>query len=98
MQDISGHSLNGVVSGAKLIADSLGQPLAAFLFDGVTITFESRIHPFSILVTASIVASSNREQSEIRSVSLSPMAAGRIAGKSPYSGGKLRWTQKILRR
>ena len=34
-QDISGNSLHGVVSGAKLTADSLGQALAAYQFDGV---------------------------------------------------------------
>ena len=33
--DISGHQLNGTVSGAKLTADSLGQPQAAYFFDGV---------------------------------------------------------------
>jgi len=34
-QDISGNQLHGTVSGAKLTADSLGQPQAAYLFDGV---------------------------------------------------------------
>ncbi len=33
--DISGHQLNGVVSGAKLTADSLGQLLQAYFFDGI---------------------------------------------------------------
>ena len=34
-QDISGNNLHGVVSGAKLTADSLGVPQAAYFFDGV---------------------------------------------------------------
>jgi hypothetical protein len=34
-QDISGHNLHGVVSGAKLTADSLGTPQSAYFFDGV---------------------------------------------------------------
>jgi len=33
--DISGNALNGMVSGAKLTADSLGTPLSAYFFDGV---------------------------------------------------------------
>jgi len=33
--DISGNQLNGLVSGAKLTTDSLGQPQAAYFFDGV---------------------------------------------------------------
>ncbi len=33
--DISGHQLNGIVSGAKLTADSLGQSLQAYFFDGI---------------------------------------------------------------
>ncbi len=33
--DISGHQLNGVVSGAKLTADSLGNPSQAYFFDGI---------------------------------------------------------------
>jgi hypothetical protein len=33
--DISGHQLNGAVSGAKLTADSLGQALQAYFFDGI---------------------------------------------------------------
>jgi hypothetical protein len=34
-QDISGNQLHGQVLGAKLTADSLGNPLAAYFFDGV---------------------------------------------------------------
>ncbi|MEP6646227.1 MAG: LamG-like jellyroll fold domain-containing protein [Saprospiraceae bacterium] len=34
-QDISGHMLNGIVSGAKLTSDSLGHPLEAYFFDGI---------------------------------------------------------------
>jgi hypothetical protein len=33
--DISGNDLHGSVSGAKLTADSIGQPLSAYQFDGV---------------------------------------------------------------
>jgi hypothetical protein len=33
--DISGHQLNGTVFGAKLTADSLGNPSAAYFFDGI---------------------------------------------------------------
>ncbi len=34
-QDISGNQLHGQVSGAKLTADSLGQALQAYFFDGI---------------------------------------------------------------
>ncbi|HZV67965.1 MAG TPA: LamG-like jellyroll fold domain-containing protein [Saprospiraceae bacterium] len=33
--DISGHNLNGTVSGAKLTPDSLGHPSEAYFFDGI---------------------------------------------------------------
>jgi hypothetical protein len=33
--DFSGNQLNGLVSGAKLTTDSLGQPQAAYFFDGI---------------------------------------------------------------
>ncbi|MEO6133273.1 MAG: LamG-like jellyroll fold domain-containing protein, partial [Saprospiraceae bacterium] len=34
-KDISGHELNGIVFGARLVADSLGHPLEAYSFDGI---------------------------------------------------------------